>query len=118
MNYCKNLRFEDKPDYAYLRNLFKDLFTKMGFENDYLYDWLKDKKPEKKPENGSQKEEKKVETTREVNMEAKATNNGINGGGVSGISKENNALTGTNFNPQPISLNTRNGLQEKRNSLG
>jgi len=27
MNYCKNLRFEDKPDYTYLRNLFKDLLN-------------------------------------------------------------------------------------------
>jgi hypothetical protein len=26
MNYCKKLKFEDRPDYAYLRKLFKDLF--------------------------------------------------------------------------------------------
>ena len=25
LTYCKNLRFEDKPDYIYLRNLFKEL---------------------------------------------------------------------------------------------
>ena len=25
LNYCKNLRFEDKPDYNYLKNLFRDL---------------------------------------------------------------------------------------------
>lgn len=31
LNYCKNLRFEDKPDYTYLRNLFKDLFTKNNY---------------------------------------------------------------------------------------
>lgn len=24
LNYCKNLRFDNKPDYNYLRSLFKD----------------------------------------------------------------------------------------------
>mmetsp|Transcript_3219 Transcript_3219/g.7576 ORF Transcript_3219/g.7576 Transcript_3219/m.7576 type:complete len:439 (-) Transcript_3219:130-1446(-) len=39
MNYAKALRFEDRPDYAYLRRLFKELFTKEGYENDGVYDW-------------------------------------------------------------------------------
>ena len=28
MNYVKTLRFDDKPDYPYLRKLFRDLFKK------------------------------------------------------------------------------------------
>ncbi len=28
--YVRSLRFEDKPDYAYLRRLFRDLFAKEG----------------------------------------------------------------------------------------
>jgi len=39
LTYCRNLRFEDKPDYTYLRNLLKDLFVKSGYELDYQYDW-------------------------------------------------------------------------------
>ncbi|CAE7628784.1 unnamed protein product [Symbiodinium sp. CCMP2592] len=39
MNYAKALRFEDRPDYAYLRRLFKELFAKEGYENDGIYDW-------------------------------------------------------------------------------
>ena len=39
MNYCRALRFEDKPDYSYLRKLFRDLFTKEGYETDYVFDW-------------------------------------------------------------------------------
>jgi len=39
LSYCRNLRFEDKPDYTYIRNLFKDLFVKSGYEMDYQYDW-------------------------------------------------------------------------------
>lgn len=39
LTYVRNLRFDEKPDYAYLRTLLKDLFTKSGFELDYIYDW-------------------------------------------------------------------------------
>jgi len=39
MNYTKSLRFEDKPDYNYLRKLFKELFIKMNYDLDYMYDW-------------------------------------------------------------------------------
>ncbi|CAD8196542.1 unnamed protein product [Paramecium octaurelia] len=42
LNYCKNLKFEDKPDYNYLRGLFKDAFKKIGFEWDYKFEWIKD----------------------------------------------------------------------------
>jgi hypothetical protein len=41
LNYCKNLKFDEKPDYNYLKRIFKELMTKNGFENDYQYDWIK-----------------------------------------------------------------------------
>ena len=39
INYCKALKFEDRPDYAYLRRMLKDLFVREGFEYDYVFDW-------------------------------------------------------------------------------
>ncbi|CAD8122359.1 unnamed protein product [Paramecium sonneborni] len=42
LNYCKNLKFEEKPDYQYLKGLFKDAFQRIGYELDYKYDWIKD----------------------------------------------------------------------------
>jgi len=39
LNYCKGLRFEDKPDYAYLRKMFSDLFQREGFESDGMWEW-------------------------------------------------------------------------------
>ena len=39
LNYVRSLRFEDKPDYMYLRKMFRDLFIREGFEWDYMYDW-------------------------------------------------------------------------------
>uniref|UniRef100_A0A6N2LYK9 Uncharacterized protein n=1 Tax=Salix viminalis TaxID=40686 RepID=A0A6N2LYK9_SALVM len=31
--------FDDKPDYAYLKRLFRDLFIREGFQFDYVFDW-------------------------------------------------------------------------------
>merc|ERR1719326_549315 len=39
LNYCYALRFEDRPDYAYLRRLFKDLVMREGLVNDGVFDW-------------------------------------------------------------------------------
>jgi hypothetical protein len=40
MNYCRSLKFEEKPDIGYLRKLFKDLFYRMGYEYDFVFDWM------------------------------------------------------------------------------
>ncbi|KAJ8773966.1 hypothetical protein K2173_009397 [Erythroxylum novogranatense] len=44
--YCRSLRFDDKPDYAYLKRLFRDLIIRefldlllSGFQFDYVFDW-------------------------------------------------------------------------------
>ncbi|KAH7373288.1 hypothetical protein KP509_17G048500 [Ceratopteris richardii] len=38
-HYCRALRFDDKPDYAYLKRIFRDLFIREGFQFDYVFDW-------------------------------------------------------------------------------
>mmetsp|Transcript_44414 Transcript_44414/g.89147 ORF Transcript_44414/g.89147 Transcript_44414/m.89147 type:complete len:349 (+) Transcript_44414:197-1243(+) len=39
LNYVRGLRFDDKPDYAYLRKIFRDVSTREGYEYDHVYDW-------------------------------------------------------------------------------
>lgn len=39
LNYCRSLHFDDKPDYNYLRRLFRELFYRKGYTQDYIYDW-------------------------------------------------------------------------------
>ncbi|KAK1974781.1 casein kinase I hhp1 [Colletotrichum cereale] len=39
LNYTRSLRFDDKPDYSYLRKIFRDLFVREGFQYDYVFDW-------------------------------------------------------------------------------
>ncbi|XP_040952380.1 casein kinase 1-like protein 9 isoform X1 [Gossypium hirsutum] len=38
-HHCRSLRFEDKPDYSYLKRLFRDLFIREGYQFDYVFDW-------------------------------------------------------------------------------
>mmetsp|Transcript_23484 Transcript_23484/g.44255 ORF Transcript_23484/g.44255 Transcript_23484/m.44255 type:complete len:403 (-) Transcript_23484:353-1561(-) len=39
VTYCKSLGFEDEPDYAYLRKLFKDFLAKKGVSDDGQFEW-------------------------------------------------------------------------------
>jgi hypothetical protein len=33
------MKFDEKPDYSYLRQLFRNLFHRQGFTYDYVFDW-------------------------------------------------------------------------------
>ncbi|XP_057518856.1 casein kinase 1-like protein 10 [Amaranthus tricolor] len=45
-HYCRSLHFEDKPDYSYLKRLFRDLFIREGYQFDYVLDWTMMKYPQ------------------------------------------------------------------------
>mmetsp|Transcript_29987 Transcript_29987/g.41783 ORF Transcript_29987/g.41783 Transcript_29987/m.41783 type:complete len:381 (-) Transcript_29987:410-1552(-) len=40
LNYCKELRFAQKPNYVYLRSLFSQLFKNCHFRDDWVFDWM------------------------------------------------------------------------------
>ena len=73
INYARNMKFEEKPDYAYLKNLIKSAMKTNNIEMDYVYDWSKktSKKIETreispyKEEKKEIKEEKKKEEVKE-----------------------------------------------------
>ena len=39
LNYCRGLKFEEEPDYEYLRDLFQQLASKLKIELDGRFDW-------------------------------------------------------------------------------
>ncbi|KAG6400912.1 hypothetical protein SASPL_137757 [Salvia splendens] len=45
-HYCRSLRFEDKPNYSYMKRLFRDLFIREGYHFDYVFDWTMLKYPQ------------------------------------------------------------------------
>ena len=40
MKYVRELTFEQRPNYKYLRGLFEGLFRELNFEEDLKYDWI------------------------------------------------------------------------------
>ncbi|XP_063975869.1 casein kinase I-like isoform X1 [Diachasmimorpha longicaudata] len=39
LRYCRQIRFEERPDYSYLRQLLRALFHHETFTYDYVFDW-------------------------------------------------------------------------------
>lgn len=39
LKHARALQFEERPDYSYLRQLFRMLFHRQGFTYDYVFDW-------------------------------------------------------------------------------
>jgi len=39
LSYCRNLRFEERPKYADLRRLLRQLFFREGYQCDFMFDW-------------------------------------------------------------------------------
>lgn len=37
--YIRSLDSEELPDYDYLRRIFRNLFSRLQFENDHIFDW-------------------------------------------------------------------------------
>jgi len=54
-NYSRRLKFNEKPDYSYMRSLFKNLFKNLQLDYDYAYDWTFLKGDEKKKKDDKKK---------------------------------------------------------------
>ncbi|CAN8267631.1 unnamed protein product [Cochlearia groenlandica] len=63
-HYCRSLRFDDKPDYSYLKRLFRDLFIREGYQFDYVFDWTVLKYPQISSSSGSSSRTRHHTTTR------------------------------------------------------
>lgn len=40
INYTRELKFDDRPDYGYLRRLLKTVSEREKFEYDFMFDWV------------------------------------------------------------------------------
>ena len=73
LSYCRSLKFEEKPDIAYLRKLFKDLFYRMGYEYDYVFDWMiKKPNPQNSIQPKNDEDKQKIEQADRNAIEAAA----------------------------------------------
>lgn len=58
LNYVRTLRFDEKPDYNYLRRLFRELFQKKNYAYDYIFDWSARRMSKEEQENKPTQESK------------------------------------------------------------
>ena len=107
LNYCKNLKFDERPDYLYLARLFKDLSIKLEYHNDHLFDWTM-----------LRYTKAMVEKQRELlnnNNNNSKNNNNNNNQNINLIANNNN----NNASPDPNSQNNNNinntSTQEDKN---
>ena len=47
LEYNKNIKYEEKPDYKYLHNLIDKIMEENNIKNDYIYDWTLDEEKNK-----------------------------------------------------------------------
>ena len=43
LKYAKGLKFDEVPDYEWLRSLFSDLFNTLNYKLSQALDWIKDR---------------------------------------------------------------------------
>lgn len=55
INYTRDLKFDDRPDYGYLRRLLKGIADKDSFQLDNIFDWVIKKKSQEEEENKEDK---------------------------------------------------------------
>lgn len=75
MHYCRSLRFEDKPDYPYLRQVFLDLLHKEGYDYDYVFDWTIVDRIDKTPVGGNTIEKNTAGHQPSMNVEDASADN-------------------------------------------
>lgn len=78
LSYCRSLLFVEKPDYDYLKKLFKDCFTDRNLESGFIFDWKTTGVHEESPKavtcEGLLKEEAKRAVRRRLTEETKSKN--------------------------------------------
>ena len=43
LTYSRELAFEEEPNYKYISDLLKDIFTRNAFKFDFVFDWSMEK---------------------------------------------------------------------------
>uniref|UniRef100_A0A8C5KNP8 Casein kinase I isoform alpha n=1 Tax=Jaculus jaculus TaxID=51337 RepID=A0A8C5KNP8_JACJA len=73
LNYCRGLRFEEAPDYLYLRQLFRVLFRSLNDQYDYTFDWtvLKQKAAQQAASSGGQAQQAQAPTGKQADKAKK-----------------------------------------------
>lgn len=108
INYCRNLDFEEEPDYRYLRGLLRNVMKSNNYEYDYEWDWvikqnkeaeeknIKDKNNENNVSNNLNEPIKKISQN---NVNTNSNNNLVMTNNINFNNNSQNNLINLNFTP-------------------
>ena len=91
LEYTKNLEYDERPDYKFLRKLFDNIMKKENFNYDYIYDWTTLEEKESRKNNRIKTEPTNNDTI--SNYEININNNEYH-------LKRNNKIFSNNFENQ------------------
>lgn len=111
LQYCRSLRFTDKPDYDYLVKLFRDLFQRKGYKYDGIFDWMKD--PSELSSSDSASEQKATASNNNnsptsQNVSATNSNNLSSSVENTDVTSPNMSTQSNNGSTHPITPNGKN----------
>ena len=116
MNYCRNLVFDEKPDYLYLARLFKDLSIKLEYHNDHLFDWTMIRYTKAMVE--KQRDSLLLANSKE-GLNGSGNNDTImNNGDTNDDSNNNNNNNNNNSNPNNNNNNNDSGINGELSNTG
>ena len=112
--HCSSLGFEDRPDYRYLRRIFKNLFERQGFEDDATYDW--DILKKKEGGVGNTQMEPGTDDINVINIES-GGGNGINDDVLGRGKLESGDQSGGNTSQMPVEDTTAATAGQRRSFI-
>jgi casein kinase I family protein HRR25 len=69
LNYTRSLRFDDKPDYIYLRRMLRDLYARQRYIYDYIFDWTIYKDHQKQQQQQQQQQQQSQQGQQELQQD-------------------------------------------------
>lgn len=119
LSYCRSLRFEEKPNYAYLQDLLKQLFYRERFTYDDRLDWVILKHQQDASRGSSSSSSKPKASDSSKDKAGKDGKNYDNGEGATGADRSKRS-TSAGARPEPSSGRRRSSRsgQEASGSSG
>jgi len=118
--YCKNLKFEEEPNYKYLRSLLYNILNYMNEKNDLSFSWLKNDKKEREFNRIKKHTQKRSESYQNGIVNANVEKNIMEEINIHNILVQNETQENDDLNKNPSSKdflkNTLYNIYKKKNN--
>jgi serine/threonine protein kinase len=117
----RGLQFEERPDYGYLKGIFKDLFIKNGYHIDHKFDWnnksITESGHEKKPKGRRVPKKEQESVFRPPQEKIVVGGSGGGGSGGGGVNRREKTNRGINKHPRLSPVKTIDSVSPLRSPM-